>query len=147
MKHPRLQTFRSEMAAKASKPPVQEAGSFQIAPTGGSCVFTIESPPDSSEPKPQTMASPAGMIAISSLASALSGFLMNPSNPASLANGLVSAGITASAFAGWYGWNAHRRKSLEKQNRITQMNDYLAYLQQKLKEIEALRQARSDQFL
>lgn len=147
MKHPRLQTFRSEMAAKASKPPVQEAGSFQIAPTGGSCVFTIESPPDSSEPKPQTMASPAGMIAISSLASALSGFLMNPSNPASLANGLVSAGITASAFAGWYGWNAHRRKSLEKQNRITQMNDYLAYLQQKLKEIEDLRQARSDQFL
>lgn len=147
MKYPQLQPFRSEMVAKASKPPLQEIGSFQLTPPGAPCVFAIESPPDSSEPKPQTMASPAGMIAISSLASAVSGFLMNPSNPASLANGLVSAGITASAFAGWYGWNAHRRKTLEKQNRITQMNDYLAYLQKKLKEIEDLRQARNDQFL
>ncbi len=144
---PRLETFHPEKLPKQKPRLMQEVGTFQLSPAEPPYVFAIEPPPDQSEPPPSAMSSPAGMIAISSLASVISGFVINPANTKNLVAGLVSAAITASAFGGWYGWNAYKRKHQQSQAKIKQINAYLAYLEQTLHEIEALRAQKSDQFL
>lgn len=146
-RQPRLEHFHPEKLPRQMPRAIEEAGTFQLSSVESPSIFAIESPPDQSEQLPASMASPAGMIAISSLASVLSGFVINPANTINLVSGLVSASITASAFAGWYGWNTYKRKQQQKKARIKLMNAYLAYLEQTLHEIEALRMQKSEQFL
>lgn len=102
--------------------------------------FVIEAPDEPAVEENQAMASPAGMIVISSLASVISGYLLNPQNPAGALGGLASAGISVAGFCGWYGWNGHRQKQKKRKHHLDQINAYLAYLQKQMEQIETRRQ-------
>lgn len=92
------------------------------------------------------MSSPAGMIVISSLASVLSSWLTSPDQTGMVVAGLVSAVISGSAFAGWYGWQAHRRKVLQQKDHQELLGEYLNYLKKQIETIEAKRRMLNAQF-
>lgn len=109
--------------------------------------FEIEPYLENRKTNSSRMASPAGMIVISSLASVLSNWIVNPSQEGMIMTGLVSATISGSAFAGWYRWQAHRRKVLQQKDENELMSDYLAYLRQQVQKVEEIRNKLNNDFL
>lgn len=124
----------------------QKSGLWKPVPSLDVQSFRIESLDEPLAESDSAMASPAGMIVISSLASALSGFLLNPANPSSHIAGLVSAGISAAGFCGWYGWNGRRQKQRKQQRKTEKTLAWLDYLKKQMEAIDQERQFRLEQF-
>lgn len=92
------------------------------------------------------MPSPAGMMVISSLVSALSGALLNPGDWKTLGASLVGAGMSAAAFGGWYGWQGRKQKQNIFRKAQKTQESYLAYLNRVANEMEERRQKKTSAF-
>ncbi|MDO4664121.1 MAG: FtsK/SpoIIIE domain-containing protein [Erysipelotrichaceae bacterium] len=109
--------------------------------------FQIEPYLENRKTNSMRMASPAGMIVISSLASVLSNWITNPSQESMIQAGLVSAMISGGAFVGWYGWQAHRRKVLQQKDENELMKEYLDYLRLQVQTVEQRRRELNNHFI
>ena len=124
-----------------------EKGDYVFSPFIGQEKYEIEPYLENRKSNSNRMGSPAGMIVISSLASVLSNFLINPNQEGLLQAGLVSAIVSGSAFVGWYSWQSHRRKVLQQKDENELMQEYLDYLQQKVKTVEQRRRKLNNSFI
>lgn len=121
-------------------------GNAFMAPSLSREEFAIEPYLENRKTNTGMMSSPAGMIVISSLASVLSSWIVSPDQTGMVAAGLVSAVISGGAFAGWYGWQAHRRKVLREKDDRELLREYLSYLKKQIEIIETRRCRLNAQF-
>lgn len=106
----------------------------------------IEAPVNDESSSVESASSPAGMMLISSLASAISVFLMNPGDLKSVLYSTMGSGLTAIAFVIWYARLGHRQKLKQKEKAQKVLSSYIAYLEQSAKKLDQKRLAQSQTF-
>ncbi len=114
----------------------RKEGTFQVPELIWPKTIRLESPPVFSPEQSMAVPSPAGMIAISSLASVLSSWLVSGMDPRSAISSLTGAGISALAFSGWYRYSGLRQKKNRQAENEKLKNGYLAYIDQQLEHVQ-----------
>ncbi len=94
----------------------------------------------------ESLSSPAGMMIISSLASVVSGILLNPKDLSAVWASLAGSSITALAFAGWYRAQARKRKNQVQAQSEQTLQAYLDYLDGQAMRIDELRRRKNQCF-
>lgn len=87
---------------------------------------------------------PGTTMLLSTVVSTLSSLMV--SNSSHLFPTLLSGGLGAIGFLGFYGWQARKRQSKKRQAKAKSRNDYLHYLQDQIEKVETLRQDKNVQF-
>lgn len=108
--------------------------------------ITVEACPNQEEEN-HAAGSPAGMILCGSLASSLSGLLVAGQSFEHAFAGIAGALLSAGAFAGWYGWSGHKRRSADRKRKQERFEAWQMYLQATLQTLEEKRQQAIRQFL
>lgn len=109
-------------------------------------VFAIEAYMAEESLSNESLSSPAGMMIISSLASVVSGILLNPKDLSAVWASLAGSSITALAFAGWYRAQARKRKNQVQAQSEQTLQAYLDYLDGQAMQIDELRRRKNQCF-
>ncbi len=112
-------------------------GTYRLPEISSSSPLRLENPPSLVEEQSGSSPSPAGMIAISSLASVLSSWLVSGMEMRSALGSLAGAGMSAAAFAGWYRYSGLKQKKGRREQNEKLKTRYLAYLEQELEKKQA----------
>lgn len=108
-------------------------------------IFKIEPPPTFQE-ESATSFQASGLMAISSLTSAIASLFVTGQKGLNLSS-IFPALLSATTLMGFYSWQAKRRQTDKKLANHEAMNRYLAYLKEESNKMEALRQERQTHFL
>lgn len=98
------------------------------------------------EHQPVNPSSAAGMMVIGSLASLAGGLFGAGQSASTLLAGLLSAGVSAAALTGWHQWNRLQMRRREERRRSDQMNAYVNYLQNRIRQAQQIRQQAVSSF-
>lgn len=106
----------------------------------------IEAPVSEQTESAASGGSPGAMMAISALASMLSGFLLNPGDIKTVLSSACASGISALAFMLWYGRQNQKSRKANKNRADQTMSAYLNYLEETASSLDAKRQKRNEIF-